>query len=96
MRKFIVSAVATVAVSFVGANVASAEAPKDMPIPACKSEDGKSQELCYWDAEKRGNGKGESFISYDYGKGTVPVEGNTAAAWEDALHIAAEIDYRNH
>ncbi|MFF5973719.1 hypothetical protein ACFY7C_19540 [Streptomyces sp. NPDC012769] len=92
MRKTIVTIVAASAVSLFGANVASAEAPKDMPIPACKSATDTTQELCYWDAGE----KGKSFISFDYGKGKVPVKGSTAAAWEDALHVAAEIDYRKH
>ena len=36
--------------------------PADVPIHACEFEDGYGQDLCYWDAETRGNGEGESFV----------------------------------
>src|SRR3954465_3734714 len=34
-------------------------------LPACESEDGTGQSLCYWDAASEGNGEGTSLISGD-------------------------------
>ena len=30
-------------------------------LPPCVAEDGDRQKSCFWDATKRGNGKGQSF-----------------------------------
>lgn len=34
-------------------------------MPACTTEDGAGMALCTWDAQKQGNGQGESVISGD-------------------------------
>lgn len=34
-------------------------------LPACRTEDGAGQALCWWDAKHRGNHKGRSVISGD-------------------------------
>lgn len=34
-------------------------------LPACTSEDGSGQALCYWDADTQGNGLGQDVISGD-------------------------------
>ena len=36
--------------------------PAGVPIYACEFEDGYGQDLCYWDAETSGNGRGRSFV----------------------------------
>ncbi|MFD4474682.1 hypothetical protein ACFWPU_00995 [Streptomyces sp. NPDC058471] len=37
-------------------------------IPLCKTEDGKDHRVCFWDAQKQGNGEGRSFTSYNFGE----------------------------
>lgn len=34
-------------------------------MPACVTEDGSGQALCWWDAQRRGNGLGTSVVSGD-------------------------------
>lgn len=41
-------------------------APSATPTyPACLTEDGAGQALCYWDAQSQGNGQGTSVLSGD-------------------------------
>jgi hypothetical protein len=37
-------------------------------IPACELEDGSTQQVCFWDGSKHGNGQGKSYILRDYGQ----------------------------
>lgn len=40
----------------------------------CEVEDGSTQKVCFWDAERQGNGKGKSFYSFNYGEDVVYVK----------------------
>ncbi len=45
---------------------------KDTPL--CTTEDGSTQQVCFWDAERQGNGEGRSFYSFNYGEDIVYVK----------------------
>lgn len=57
---------ALVGAAIVGLPAVLADAPGPV-LPACPSDDGGTAVVCYWDATRQGNGKGESFIALPSG-----------------------------
>lgn len=59
---FILAIAGVVAVAMSGALFERSHGP-DLRIPACATDE--ATKTCYWDADTRGNGEGESFIVLD-------------------------------
>lgn len=69
----------------------SASPASPMGMPACTTEDGSGQALCYWDAKAQGNGMGESVVSGD----CASVQGTTYMDDCIALHKRERIEVTN-
>lgn len=56
-------------------------------VEPCVNEDGSGQRVCVWDAKRRGNGDGFSFLSTNHGKRTYVIPHKAARKmsrrWDD-------------
>jgi hypothetical protein len=51
-----------------------------MSLPACHSEDGSGQALCWWDASEQGNGMGMDAVSGECAVGSVGITDEAVSA----------------
>lgn len=63
-----------------------------LSLPTCAEEDGAGMALCYWDAQKQGNGMGTSVVSGDCAP---DIMGAEASALCVNLHSRASVTVQN-